>query len=103
MRRKIALALAVLTTLAAATVAAQSKHASSAWTPPRTADGQPNLQGIWTNATITPFERPLAVRDKAFLTDAEAEQLERRAATIREDDGPPRAGDVGSYNQLWFD
>jgi hypothetical protein len=103
MRRKIALALAVLTTLAAATVAAQSKHASSAWTPPRTADGQPNLQGIWTNATITPFERPPALRDKAFLTDAEAEQLERRAATIREDDGPPRAGDVGSYNQLWFD
>ncbi|HXP86440.1 MAG TPA: hypothetical protein VN841_17055 [Bryobacteraceae bacterium] len=28
------------------------------WTAPRTADGHPDLQGIWTNATLTPLERP---------------------------------------------
>jgi hypothetical protein len=66
-------------------------------------DGQPNLQGIWTNATITPFERPASLRDKAFLTPAEAEALERQAAGRREDAAPARPGDVGSYNQVWFD
>src|SRR5262249_35974962 len=56
-----------------------------------------------TNATITPFERPASLRDKAFITDNEAAKLEGQAAVRREEDGPPRPGDVGSYNQIWFD
>ena len=28
------------------------------WIAPKTPDGQPDIQGTWTNATITPFERP---------------------------------------------
>jgi hypothetical protein len=103
MRRHIALAFVVLTTLAPATLVGQSKRVSNQWTASRTLDGQPDLQGIWTNATITPFERPAALRDKAFFTEAEARQFERQAATVRDEDGPPRAGDVGSYNQFWFD
>ena len=47
---------------------------------PRTPDGHPDLQGIWTNATITPLERPAALADKATLTDAEAAALEKTAA-----------------------
>ena len=35
-----------------------------AWRVPRTPDGQPDLQGVWTNATITPFERPTEFADK---------------------------------------
>ena len=41
-------------------------------TVPRTPDGHPDLQGVWTNATITPMERPRALAGKATLTDAEA-------------------------------
>jgi hypothetical protein len=38
--------------------AAQTSAASDGWEPPRTAWGHPDLQGNWTNATVTPFERP---------------------------------------------
>src|SRR5437764_735314 len=97
------LALAVATAFIGVSGAALSKETASRWTPPRTPDGQPNLQGVWTNATITPFERPAGLRDKAFLTEAEAERFERQAATTRDEEAPPRAGDVGNYNQFWFD
>jgi hypothetical protein len=43
-----------------------------AWTAPLTADGQPNLQGDWTNDTYTPLERPDALGDKALFTEEEA-------------------------------
>jgi len=37
----------------------------------RTPDGQPDIEGYWSNATITPFERPAALADKAFVTEQE--------------------------------
>jgi hypothetical protein len=103
MRRRIRFALVLVSALAGVDVAAQATRARPAWVPPRTADGQPNVQGIWTNETITPFERPANLRDKAFLSAAEAAALERQAAGRREDEPPARSGDVGSYNQVWFD
>ena len=69
---------------------------------PRLPDGQPDLQGVWTNATITPFERPAELADKAFFTAEEAAAYEARIVGARTD-APPRAGDVGNYNQVWFD
>ena len=103
MRRDIALTIGLVTFLGGAGITAQTKTARAPWTAPRTPDGQPDLQGIWTNATITAFERPANLRDKVFLTAAEAEALERQASARRDEDGPPRPGDVGSYNQFWFD
>ena len=60
--RWIALAGALaLTSLA--TLEAQTK--SKTWTVPRTPDGHPDLQGVWTNATLTPMERPATRSGKA--------------------------------------
>ena len=61
-----------------------------------------DLQGIWTNATITPFERPAAQANKEFLTEKEVKEVESRAADNRVD-REPTPGDTGSYNQFWFD
>ena len=55
-------------------VAAQSSDSApaDAWTAPRTAAGQPDLQGHWTNDTYTPLERPAELGDKATFTPEEA-------------------------------
>jgi len=74
------------------------------WVAPRTPDGQPDLQGIWTNPTITPFERPASQSGKAFLTPEEAAALEKTTLQRRaEAEKSPARGDVGSYNDFWFD
>ena len=79
-----------------------AEKAPKAWNAPRTPDGQPDLQGIWTGATITPLERSKALGAKATLTEEEAQALEKRAADNRVD-AAPTSGDVGNYNQAWFD
>jgi hypothetical protein len=82
------------------------------WTVSRTADGHPDLQGIWTNATITPLERPAALAGKATLTDAEAVELEKKsaeelAAVDGQSEGPLLAAagssGTGAYNMLFID
>ena len=57
--------------LASAPVAGQARSSAAKavtkpWTQPRTTDGQPDLQGTWTNATITPFERPGNLAGEVF-------------------------------------
>jgi hypothetical protein len=76
------------------------------WTAPRTPDGKPDLQGIWTNVTITPLERPRDLGDKAFFTQQEALQYEKQ---IREQnnadrrDGGAQADVNRAYNDFWYD
>ena len=74
---------------------------------PRTVDGQPDLQGLWTNDTITPMERPASLEGREFLTPEEISELETNVAQRREfaDNNivVVKGGSLGSYNQVWLD
>ena len=74
------------------------------WTHPRTSDGQPDLQGMWGNKTITPIERPDSVQGKAFLTREEVAVLERTTAERRAyAEANPNPNAVGGYDNHWLD
>jgi hypothetical protein len=70
---------------------------------PRTPDGHPDLQGTWTNGTLTSFERPAGMENKAFITDEEAAALERAAVERRTHPAAPRPGDIGGDNEAFVD
>ena len=103
MRRLSTSALMVVLLCPVALAHEQAPPTKAGWTLPRTPDGQPDLQGIWTNATITPLERPRALAGKAFLTDAEAAGLEKEIAEQRVKLDTAGSLDSGSYNQFWYD
>ncbi len=90
-----------------------------AQTSPRTEWGAPDLRGVWNNSTLTPFQRPEALGDQAFITEEEAAAIAQRRADLdaalaargalrtsadpngsvdRGVDGAP-----GSYNNFWME
>jgi hypothetical protein len=101
------MSLGALSVVLAAPLPAQTSNAV-----PRTPDGHPDLTGIWTNATITPLERPAALAGKATLTDAEAKVIEAKSANeLAEADGKSEgplltatgSAGTGGYNALFID
>jgi len=90
--------------LAAAQAPAPSAPAD--YSPPRLASGKPDLQGLWSNALLTPLERPADLADKPFLTEEEAREYARkRVETTNRDNrqGDPGADVLLAYNDFWWD
>ncbi|HJT87081.1 MAG TPA: hypothetical protein VJ732_04475 [Bryobacteraceae bacterium] len=100
-------AVLALPGFAQAPAAKASGKAASTWKAPRTPEGHPDLQGIWSNATVTPLERPGEFAGKAVLSDQEAaefatEVVERTNGDRR--DGAGTDADVArAYNDFWYD
>ena len=79
--------------------AAQSTNSTPS---PRTAWGDPDLQGIWNNATTTPLERPDDLGRQELLTDEERSARDEAGDRAQEQrDETPLTGETGSYNNFW--
>jgi hypothetical protein len=86
--------------------AGDTTAAAKRWTTPRTPWGEPDLQGTFSNRTITPFERPANVAGREFFTAEEVAALEKRAREQSGDEGRSKGtrGDVErAYNDFWWD
>jgi hypothetical protein len=102
----VGLALVAATPFAAQAPSAASRPASSRWVAPRTPDGRPDLQGVWSYATITPMERPAEFAGKEFLTEQEAAAYEKRRLqemNMDRRDGTAAADVSRAYNDFWWD
>ena len=98
--------------LAAAAVALAAGHAdAAAYKAPKNAFGQPDLSGVWTNASLTSLVRPPNFKTLT-IPEAEAVAIEKRRATMRaaqdrpsnpNEGAPPVAADPGGYNASWTD
>ena len=78
-----------------------ARPTSKTWAAPRTAWGDPDLQGVWKTSGATPLERPSSYAGRERLTDEELNAL--RQQNLEREDSPPRPGDPGTYNRFWTD
>src|SRR5580658_2639386 len=86
--------------------------AASQSTPPATSAqvfktpwGEPDLQGIWTDATETPFQRPAKYANQEFFTEAQRAELDKERATLLGRDKRAERGTIadvaGAYNAVF--
>jgi hypothetical protein len=103
--KPLSVAVALLTLASAVAVPATAQEPRK-WSAPRTPWGEPDLQGTFSNRTITPFERPANVNGREFFTKEEVAAMEKRAQEAGGDDGRTkgsRQDDERAYNDFWWD
>lgn len=90
---------------------ATAASAQAAYKAPRNAFGQPDFEGVWTNASLTSLERPANFKSLT-ITEAQAKAAEQmrakmmtasNAPTDPNAPAPPAANDPGGYNTAWID
>ena len=96
---------------AAALISCGAAYAQAGGPIPRTTEGKPDFQGVWTNSSITRLERVPEFKD-LVISEADAKQWEMDAASVAAADNAPTAQDKGApevgddsagYNNFWID
>jgi hypothetical protein len=87
------------------------KAMAQEWKAPRTPDGKPDLQGVWTNASLTTLERPPSFKTQAIpperakqMEQARAQMMKATNGRTNPNEGAPtdRNANAG-YNTFWID
>jgi hypothetical protein len=111
--------------LAALPIEAAAQTKPAPYKAPRTAFGQPDLGGYWSNSTLTPMLRPAKYGDRLVHTEDEVKAMEQAVIEEVEEGNKPTdpnapaeaparpenvrpefaaaGGDVGGYNRGWLD
>ena len=81
-------------------VAGTTGLAGQHYEAPKTAWGDPDLQGVWSNNTLVPLQRPDEIGDRETLSD---EEVAARLQAKRDRLFTKREGSTGFYNEFWYE